>query len=237
MPSQKKSTGLIVALDTQDLQQARQWITEIGDAAGMVKVGFEFVYAAGFSAVVEIGQEKPLFLDLKLHDIPNTVFLAIRSLSYIKPRMLTIHASGGRAMIEAARKACDAFFPVEHRPVLLGVTVLTSLDENGLAETGIERGVEAQVRHLGALALKSGCDGLVCSAMELEMLRAIFGEKPVLVTPGIRPAGTDKGDQKRAMTPAQACQAGADWIVVGRPITQAKEKQKAAQAIVSELSL
>ena len=237
MPYQKKSTGLIVALDTQNLQQARQWITEIGDVADMVKVGFEFVYAVGFSVVGEISREKPLFLDLKLHDIPNTVFSAIRSLSCIKPRMLTIHASGGRAMIEAARKACDEFFPVEHRPVLLGVTVLTSLDEKGLAEIGVDQGVEAQVRRLGGLALKAGCDGLVCSAMELEMLRDAFGEKPVLVTPGIRPAGTDKGDQKRAMTPAQARQAGADWIVVGRPITQAKEKQKAAQAIVSELSL
>ena len=248
MPSQHKATGLIIALDTQSRQQAHQWIDEIGDLVGMVKLGLEFTYAAGFSAVAEIGQRVPLFLDLKLHDIPNTVAAAIRALSFIQPRMLTIHASGGSAMIAAARHACDLSFPPEKRPLLLGVTVLTSLDEEALIETGIEKGVQAQVLTLGALALRAGCDGLVCSARELKILREQFGQTPVLVTPGIRPNISTENqpsiqqktivndDQKRFMTPAQAHQAGADWVVVGRPITQAMQKRAVAQAIMAELS-
>ncbi|MBQ5773337.1 MAG: orotidine-5'-phosphate decarboxylase [Acetobacter sp.] len=249
MPYQHKPTGLIVALDTQSRQQAHQWIDEVGDLVGMVKLGLEFTYAAGFSAVAEIGQRVPLFLDLKLHDIPNTVAAAIRALSFVQPRMLTIHASGGSAMIEAARHACDLSFPSEKRPLLLGVTVLTSLDEKALAETGVEKDVQAQVLTLGALALRAGCDGLVCSARELKILRDQFGQGPVLVAPGIRPSMRAENhpgiqhktivndDQKRFMTPAQAHQAGADWVVVGRPITQATEKRSATLAIISELSL
>lgn len=236
MSDQTRTTGLIVALDTQSPAQASQWAQEIGPAAGMLKLGMEFAYAAGFQAVADVAGGRPLFLDLKLHDIPNTVGSAVRALSYLRPRMLTLHAGGGRAMMEAARKACDEAFPQGERPLLLAVTVLTSLDDQGLAETGVEDGARAQVLRLGKLAVQSGIDGLVCSAQELSMLRAELGDSPVLVTPGIRPAGAASGDQKRTMTPAQARDAGADWIVVGRPITQAADPAAAAAAIAAELA-
>ena len=139
-------------------------------------------------------------------------------------------------MMKAARKACDEAFPQGERPLLLAVTVLTSLDDQGLAETGVEDGARAQVLRLGKLAVQSGIDGLVGSAQELSMLRAELGDSPVLVTPGIRPAGAASGDQKRTMTPAQARDAGADWIVVGQPITQAADPAAAAAAIAAELA-
>ncbi|MBO1325271.1 orotidine-5'-phosphate decarboxylase [Acetobacter sp. TBRC 12305] len=231
-----RRTGLIVALDTQSPAQARQWATQVGAAAGMLKLGMEFAYAAGFGAVAEVAAARPIFLDLKLHDIPNTVASAIKALSYLRPRMLTLHASGGQAMMEAARKACDEAFPQGARPVLLAVTVLTSMDDQGLAAIGVADGTAAQVGRLGRIAVRSGMDGLVCSAQELTLLRDALGETPVLVTPGIRPAGASKGDQKRVMTPAQARAAGADWIVVGRPITQAADPGAAAAAIAAELA-
>lgn len=230
-----RRTGLIVSLDTQDPAQARQWVRDVEPVSGIIKLGLEFTYAAGFQAVADVAGNAPLFLDLKLHDIPNTVGAAVRSLSHLRPRMLTLHASGGRAMMEAARAACDEAFPQGQRPLLLGVTVLTSLDDEGLAETGVLDGARAQVRRLAKLAVQSGMDGLVCSAHELDVLRDDLGSDPVIVTPGIRPAGAAKGDQKRVMTPAQARDAGADWIVVGRPITQAANPAAAAAAIMAEL--
>ncbi|MFT8675829.1 MAG: orotidine-5'-phosphate decarboxylase [Acetobacter sp.] len=236
MTDAARHTGLIVALDTQSPEQARQWATAVDGAAGMVKLGMEFAYAAGFGPVAAIAAEREVFLDLKLHDIPNTVASAIKALSGLRPRMLTLHASGGQAMMEAARKACDEAFPAGERPVLLAVTVLTSMDEQGLAAIGVPDGTAAQVGRLGRLAVRSGMDGLVCSAHELSLLRDALGGSPVLVTPGIRPAGAQMGDQKRVMTPAQARMAGADWIVVGRPITQAANPAAAAAAIAAELA-
>ena len=235
MSDTPRPTKLIVALDTQDTAQARQWATGLAGHVDMIKLGLEFAYAAGFDAVSEVAGTQPLFLDLKLHDIPNTVASAVRSLSRLRPRLLTLHASGGRAMMQAARAACDEAFPPDARPQLLAVTVLTSLDDAGLAETGAQGGARDQVLRLGALAMDSGMDGLVCSAHELAPLRQELGRAPVLVTPGIRPAGADQGDQKRIMTPAQARNAGADWIVVGRPITRAADPAAAAAAIAAEL--
>lgn len=231
-----RKTGLIAALDTQSPQQAQAWAKAVGPSAGAVKLGMEFAYAAGFQAVADVAGTTPLFLDLKLHDIPNTVGAAIRALSYLRPKMLTVHASGGRAMMEAARKARDDAFPANDRPALLAVTVLTSLDDAALAETGVGDGARAQVLRLGKLAMQSGMDGLVCSAHEIAPLRDSLGDAPLLVTPGIRPAGSQAGDQKRVMTPTEARSAGADWIVVGRPITQAENPAAAAAAILAELT-
>ncbi|MCI1438660.1 MAG: orotidine-5'-phosphate decarboxylase [Acetobacter indonesiensis] len=231
-----RTTGLIAALDTQSPQQAQAWAKAVGPSAGAVKLGMEFAYAAGFQAVADVAGTTPLFLDLKLHDIPNTVGAAIRALSYLRPKMLTVHASGGRAMMEAARKARDDAFPANDRPALLAVTVLTSLDDAALAETGVGDGARAQVLRLGKLAMQSGMDGLVCSAHEIAPLRDSLGDAPLLVTPGIRPAGSQAGDQKRVMTPTEARSAGADWIVVGRPITQAENPAAAAAAILAELT-
>ena len=231
-----RSTRLIIALDTKDTAQAMRWRAESAGHAGAVKLGLEFTYARGLDAVREVAGDTPLFLDLKLHDIPNTVASAIGSLADVRPAMLTIHASGGRAMIAAARAAVDATFPAQARPLLLGVTVLTSMDEAGLHEIGVAGSVEAQVIRLGRLAMEAGADGLVCSPHEITPLRQALGEKPVLVVPGIRPAGSEAGDQKRIMTPAQARAAGADWIVVGRPITRAADPAAAAAAIAAELA-
>ena len=231
-----RSTRLIVALDTKDTAQAVDWRQATAAHAGAVKLGLEFTYARGLDAVRAVAGDSPLFLDLKLHDIPNTVASAIGSLADVRPAMLTIHASGGRAMIAAARAAVDATFPAQARPLLLGVTVLTSMDEAGLHEIGVAGSVEAQVIRLGRLAMEAGADGLVCSPHEITPLRQALGEKPVLVVPGIRPAGSEAGDQKRIMTPAQARAAGADWIVVGRPITRAADPAAAAAAIAAELA-
>ena len=231
-----RSTRLIVALDTKDTAQAARWRHETMGAAGAVKLGLEFTYARGRDAVREAAGDAPLFLDLKLHDIPNTVASAIGSLARVRPAMLTIHASGGRAMVAAARRAIDETFAEGERPLLLAVTVLTSLDDEALHETGVESDVAEQVVRLGRLAVSAGADGLICSPHEIRLLRAALGEDPVLVVPGIRPAGSAVGDQKRIMTPAQARAAGADWIVVGRPVTRAPDPAAAAAAIAAELS-
>ncbi|WP_291365847.1 orotidine-5'-phosphate decarboxylase [Acetobacter sp. UBA5411] len=232
----QRRTRLIAALDTRDPAQAETWAAAVSPHADAIKLGLEFAYAAGFDAVERVAAGRDLFLDLKLHDIPNTVGAAIGSLSRIRPAMLTIHAGGGSAMVAAARKACDDSFPEDQKPILLAVTVLTSLDDHGLAEMGIKDGAKAQVLRLAELALRNGADGLVCSAHELAALRAEFGDKPVLVTPGIRPHGAAVGDQKRVMTPTEARTAGADWIVIGRPITGAADPASAAAAIAAELS-
>lgn len=230
------STRLIAALDTRDPQQAQTWAEAVTPAAPAIKLGLEFAYAAGFDAVRRVAAGRTLFLDLKLHDIPNTVGAAIGSLSHLQPAMLTIHAGGGSAMVAAARAACEDAFAPDQRPLLLAVTVLTSLDDAALAEMGVRDGAQAQVLRLAELALRNGADGLVCSAHELAALRSRFGTEPVLVTPGIRPAGAVAGDQKRVMTPTQAAAAGADWIVVGRPITGAPDPAAAAAAIAAELA-
>ncbi|WP_075632346.1 orotidine-5'-phosphate decarboxylase [Novacetimonas hansenii] len=233
---QPRPTRLIVSLDTKDSGQAIAWRDATAHASPMVKLGLEFTYAQGLEAVREVAGTRPLFLDLKLHDIPNTVASAIGSLARVRPAMLTIHASGGRAMVAAARRAIDETFAEGERPLLLAVTVLTSLDDDALHETGVESDVADQVVRLGRLAVSAGADGLICSPHEIRLLRAALGDEPVLVVPGIRPAGSAVGDQKRIMTPAQAHAAGADWIVVGRPITRAPDPAAAAAAIAAELS-
>jgi len=199
---------------------------------GVLKLGLQFVLAQGPAGVHRI-KARSIFLDLKLHDIPNTVAGAVRSVLPLRPMMLTLHAGGGSAMIEAARRAADT---VADPPLLLGVTVLTSLDSAALHATGVAGGPRQQVLRLARLALDAGADGLVCSAQETPMLRDAFGSRPVLVVPGIRPDGAAADDQARTVTPREAVAAGADWIVVGRPITGSTDPSAVAAAIAAELA-
>ncbi|HEY1931631.1 MAG TPA: orotidine-5'-phosphate decarboxylase [Acetobacteraceae bacterium] len=221
------ASRLIVALDTPDVATATAWADAVAPHCGMFKLGLEFFLAtgaAGFRAI----EGRPVFLDLKLHDIPNTVAGAVRAVLPLAPRMLTVHAAGGPAMLRAAR---DAAGHALDRPLILGVTVLTSLGGDELAATGVADPPPAQVLRLAWLALANGADGLVCSPLEVAMLRQELGREALLVVPGIRPAGASSGDQARIMTPAQAIAAGADWIVVGRPVTAAPDPAAAAAAI------
>ncbi len=223
---------LIVALDTSEIDRARDWARAVTPYAGMLKLGLEFFLANGAAGFRELSGA-PIFLDLKLHDIPNTVAGGVRAVLKLRPRMLTIHASGGSAMIQAAHQAASS--AGANRPMILAVTVLTSLDQADMRATGVASPVNEQVLRLARLAIGSGADGLVCSPHEVAMLRAALGPEVTLVVPGIRPSGEAVGDQARTLTPAQAIAAGADWIVVGRPITTAPDPAAAAANIAASL--
>jgi orotidine-5'-phosphate decarboxylase len=223
---------LIVALDTAEMTRAAAWGHALAPHCGLFKLGLEFFLANGPDGVRAI-TGRPIFLDLKLHDIPNTVAGAVTAVLPLKPRMLTLHAAGDTAMIEAARRAAET--AGADRPMLLAVTVLTSLDAASLAATGVNDEPASQVLRLARLALSAGADGLVCSPLEVAMLRQTLGEHAKLVVPGIRPAGATSGDQARIMTPGEAIAAGADWIVVGRPITQAADPAAAARGIIADM--
>lgn len=225
------TSRVIAALDTAERAQAAAWIEAIGAGAGLFKIGLEFFMAHGPEAVEALGPER-IFLDLKLHDIPATVRGATTSVARLAPAMLTVHASGGAAMVAAARAALDeAQVPTR----LLAVTVLTSLDAAALRETGVTDEPSAQVLRLGRLAVAAGAHGLVCSPLEAVALRAALGPRPVLVVPGVRPRGSARDDQARVATPEDAIAAGADWIVVGRPITRAADPGAAARAIAATI--
>jgi orotidine-5'-phosphate decarboxylase len=223
---------VIAALDTNDLTTARGWATSLAPHCGMLKLGLAFFLAhgaAGYRAVAEAAGAMRIFLDLKLHDIPNTVAGGVSAVLPLRPAMLTIHAAGGSAMIGAARRAAEA--AGDARPRLLAVTVLTSLSATDLAETGISGSPSEQVLRLARLALAAGADGLVCSPQEVAMLRRALGAAALLVVPGIRPADSASGDQARTLTPRDAMAAGADWLVIGRPITDSPNPAEAAAAI------
>jgi orotidine-5'-phosphate decarboxylase len=224
--------GLIVALDTADAAVARRWAEAVAPHCGLLKLGLEFFCAHGPEAM-RAAAARPVFLDLKLHDIPATVAGAVRAVLRLSPAMLTLHAAGGAAMLEGARAAADQ--AGADRPRLLAITVLTSLDAHALHATGVAGGPRQQVLRLARLALGAGADGLVCSPQEVAPLRDAFGAAPLLVVPGVRPTGSDAGDQARTATPAEAARAGADWVVVGRPITRAADPALAAAAIAQEL--
>ncbi|MBU8544348.1 MULTISPECIES: orotidine-5'-phosphate decarboxylase [Roseomonadaceae] len=226
--------GLCVALDAPDLATAEGWADAVAPHAGLLKVGLELFSAEGGAAVRRIATRRPVFLDVKLHDIPNTVAGAVRSLAPLGPAWITIHAAGGPAMVEAARKAAEAAGGVA-RPRILAVTVLTSIDAATLSETGVSGGPVQQVLRLARLAMAAGADGLVCSPREVAPIRDALGELPVLVVPGVRPAGSAADDQARTATPEQVARDGADWIVVGRPITQAADPAEAAWSIAQAL--
>lgn len=224
---------IIVALDTPDEARAAALAEAALPHAGLVKLGLEFFLARGGVGVRAVAGARPYFLDLKLHDIPNTVGAAVRAVLPLAPAMLTLHAAGGPAMVAAARKAAEE--AGAGRPMLLAVTVLTSLDAATLAATGVAGGPVQQVLRLARLALEAGADGLVCSPREVAPLRDAFGAAPALVVPGIRLAGSARDDQARTMEPAEAVRAGADWLVIGRPITSAADPGAAAAAIAASL--
>jgi orotidine-5'-phosphate decarboxylase len=226
-------TGLCVALDAPDLATAEGWARAVAPAAGLLKVGLELHAAEGGAAVRRIAAHRPVFLDLKLHDIPNTVAGAIRALAPLGAAWITIHAAGGAAMVAAAREAAEQAGP--GRPRILAVTVLTSIDDATLAACGVAGGAQAQVLRLARLAMAAGADGLVCAPAEVGPIRDALGAAPVLVVPGVRPEGSAADDQARTATPEAMRAAGADWIVVGRPITRAADPAAAARAIAAAL--
>ena len=227
------------AIDTVDIGHSARLIDGVRGAVGGIKLGLEFFMAHGPDLVRRlVGRETPLFLDLKLHDIPNTVAGAVRAVAPLAPTLLTIHCTGGPAMLRAARAAAEeasAKFGVP-RPKLLGVTVLTSLDDSDLEAIGVAHAPLQQVRRMAALARENGMDGVICSPLEIVELRADCGDDFLLVVPGIRPAGSAVGDQKRVMTPGEAVGKGADYLVIGRPITEASSPRGAAEAIALEIA-
>jgi len=230
---------LIVALDVPDADRALALAARLAPVVGAVKVGLELFTAAGPDIVRRLrAAGAAVFLDLKLHDIPHTVARAVEAAVRWDVQMLTVHTSGGRAMLAAAEQAARA--EAQRRgqapPLVLGVTVLTSLDEAALAEVGVAAGPAAQVERLARLAVSAGLRGLVCSPLELPALRAALPREIQLVTPGIRPPGTDAGDQKRTLGPREALAAGADWLVVGRPILAAPDPRAAAEQILAALA-
>ena len=227
-----RSNPIFVAIDTPDLDGALEIGRAVKDHVGGLKLGLEFYTALGPQAVERVAElGLPIFLDLKLHDIPNTVAGAMRVVGKLPVAMVTIHASGGPAMIKAAAKAAGSS---PNKPWVLAVTVLTSLDEADLAATGIAASVNGQVLKLGELAIGNGADGLICSPLEITSLRARLGADPKLVVPGIRlKAGGD--DQKRTLSPGKAMAAGASRLVIGRPITQAADPASAAREIAATL--
>ncbi len=228
---------IFVGLDTPDIDKAARIAKSLVGTVGGVKIGKELFTAQGPDGVRVAAGGAPLFLDLTFHDIPNTVAGAIRAAVHLRPRIVNVHASGGRAMMmaaaEAAREAAEDL-GVE-RPRVIAVTVLTSLDAADLEEVGQMGPPEAQVERLARLAQASGLDGVVCSPREIARLREACGPDFLLVVPGIRPSWAAAGDQKRIMTPAEAVAAGADHIVIGRPITAAEDPLAAARRIVAEL--
>lgn len=221
---------IFVAVDTPDIAAARALVRAVGRHVGGVKLGLEFFCANGPAGVAAIaGEGLPVFLDLKLHDIPNTVAGALHSLAGLAPAIVTVHATGGLAMLAAARAAA----PVATKVV--AVTVLTSLDDDDLAAAGVASGTAAQVARLAGVVRAAGLDGVVASPHETAAVRAAWPGAAIIV-PGVRPAGSAIGDQKRVMTPRDALAAGASVLVIGRPITGAPDPAAAAAAIAASLS-
>jgi orotidine-5'-phosphate decarboxylase len=225
---------VIVALDFGDTAQALALVARLRPELCRVKIGKELFTRGGPALVEQVAARGfAVFLDLKFHDIPNTVAQACKAAAELGVWMLNVHALGGRRMMEAASEAVAA---AAARPLLIGVTLLTSLEQRDLREIGIDAGVEEQVVRLASLAQQSGLDGVVCSAREARSLRARFGPDFRLVTPGIRPGGAAAQDQSRTMSPAEALDAGADYLVIGRPITQAPDPVAALEAIRAEIA-
>ncbi len=220
---------IYVAIDTPDLDRAKSLATRVRTHVGGIKLGLEFFCANGRHGVREMAAlGLPLFLDLKLHDIPNTVAKAVQALSGLKPAIITVHAAGGRAMMEDAKAAAPEGCKV------VAVTVLTSLDGGDLASIGLAEDPHAQVVRLAGLAREAGVDGIVCSGNEVSAAKRAWPDG-FFVVPGVRPAGSDAGDQKRMMTPRAALDVGASILVIGRPITGAPDPDSAARAIEATL--
>lgn len=205
---------IILALDTKDLDTAKKWIETTNGSIDIYKFGLEFYLKFGAAGLKELSSagDFEVFLDLKLHDIPNTVALSIKSVSDLAPKFLTVHASGGGAMIKAASEAGPDIS-------ITAVTILTSLSDSDLVDIGFAKDTKSSAKVLAKLAVSNGARSIVCSPFEASEIRAIVGNEIEIITPGVRPPGSDLGDQKRVMTPKEAITAGANYIVVGRPIT------------------
>ncbi len=230
----KPSDRIFVALDTTDVATAVSLAEKLRDWVGGVKMGKEFFTANGPQGVAEVSKVgMPVFLDLKWHDIPNTVAAAVRASQPLNPLFVNVHASGGAVMMQKAAEA--AAEGGANRSKVLGVTVLTSMGKDDLEGIGVECSILDQVVRLARLAKASGLDGVVCSAKEITAIREACGPDFALMVPGIRPSWAATGDQKRIMTPSDAVAAGADYLVIGRPITQADDPVEAAKKIAEEL--
>jgi orotidine-5'-phosphate decarboxylase len=239
-----RKSGVLAAIDTADLAAAAAQAGRLGPAVAGIKLGLEFYMAhgaPGYRRIAEViapkGGPAPIFLDLKFHDIPNTVAGAVRSVAPLEPLILNVHASGGKTMMRAARDAAGESADKLNlrRMKLIGVTVLTSLDDVDLRRVGQSVPARDQVLRLAELARESDLDGVVCSPQEIAPLRERLGGDFLLVTPGIRPEWAAAGDQKRIMTPAEAARAGADYLVIGRPITADQDPGAAAGRIAAEI--
>lgn len=227
------SSPIVVALDYPTQKQALAMAKQLNPSQCRVKVGKELFTSAGPQVVESLhnlGFE--VFLDLKFHDIPNTCAKACAAAAELGVWMVNVHASGGRRMMEAARNEIEK---AKHKPLLIGVTVLTSMEQSDLAELGLNISPIEQVERLAKLTQSSGLDGVVCSAKEVGLIREVCGPNFLTVTPGIRPAGAEQGDQRRVLTPAQAKEAGVHYMVIGRPITQATDPALACTKIIQEL--
>ncbi|MGA7925393.1 MAG: orotidine-5'-phosphate decarboxylase [Candidatus Sulfotelmatobacter sp.] len=225
---------LIIALDVCTAAAAQKIVAAVGDSALTYKVGMQLYTAEGPQLVRDlVASGRRVFLDLKYHDIPSTVAAAVQEAAQLGVSMLTVHAAGSSRMLRAAVDAARATNPAL---LVLGVTVLTSLDEKDVEQIGFRGTVRDEVLRLSALALANGCQGIVTSAREASAVRAELGDDFAIVTPGVRPAGTGHGDQARVVTPAEAIAAGASYIVVGRPITKAADPAAEARAILGQIS-
>jgi orotidine-5'-phosphate decarboxylase len=228
---------LIVALDMKTLEEAGQIVKKLSPAVKIFKVGMGLFTSYGPEAVKMVHDKgAKVFLDLKFHDIPNTVAHAVKSAAKLGVFMMNIHALGGsEMMLRATEAALESADSSGKKPILLGVTVLTSMDQALIGEIGIDKRIEEEVLSLARLGKDAGLDGVVASPNETALIRQNLGKNFIIVTPGIRPAGAEKSDQKRTMTPKEAIGAGADYIVVGRPIIEAKDPAEAAKKIIKEM--
>lgn len=229
---------IIVALDVPSAEKALQLAEQVAPAVGAFKIGKELFVSSGPDIVKKIrATGASVFLDLKFHDIPNTVAKAVAAATRLDVQMLTIHCSGGSEMMRAAEKAAQetALQSGRNAPLVLGVTVLTSFDSNALSEIGAEPNVGKQVERLAQLSVTSGIRGLVCSPLEITQLRQILPKEIQLVTPGIRTGAEKADDQKRTLSPREAMDAGASWLVIGRPIYAAENPKAAAEKILESL--
>ncbi len=236
MTSEEARKKIIFALDVETMEEAGRWADILASHVGMFKIGKQIFTACG-PAVVRAIRERggEVFLDLKYHDIPNTVAKASLEAARLGVRLFNMHALGGYEMMARSAEALYREFPGEDRPKAIAVTILTSAGEETLREVGISLPVQEMVVKLALLARKAGLDGVVASAREIPLIRAACGDDFLIVTPGVRPAFAAQDDQKRVMSPAEAVKAGAGYLVIGRPISAAQEPIKAAEAIIDEI--
>ena len=232
----KPKDRLIFALDVSSLQEVKKWVRLLKGYVGVFKVGKELFTACGPKVIDTIHQsDGEVFLDLKFHDIPNTAAKAGAAAARLGVKMFNVHTLGGLDMMKAVRKAVDKACKKDNKPIILGVTILTSMNEKAMKEVGIQGPVKKRVLYLAGLAKKAGLDGVVASPLEAKDIKRRFGKDFIIVTPGIRMPDSKPDDQRRTMTPKEAITAGADYIVVGRPIREAKKPVEAARRILEEM--